>query len=90
MAATPLCERQLLALVRHRNKLNEMLLTEENRFSVADEVVCDSHAKIITLLKQKLKDTELKIKKHINDTTGETREALPTEIDETQNTLEFF
>ncbi|OKP03571.1 IS110 family transposase [Xenorhabdus eapokensis] len=63
----PLCERQLLALVRHRNKLNEMLLTEENRLSVADEVVCDSHAKIITLLKQELKDTELKIKKHIDD-----------------------
>ncbi|MBD2809867.1 IS110 family transposase [Xenorhabdus sp. Vera] len=63
----PHCECQLLALVRHLNKLKEMLLTEENRLSVADEIVCDSHTKIITLLKQEINDTEQKIKKHIDD-----------------------
>ncbi|CDL81464.1 transposase [Xenorhabdus szentirmaii] len=44
-----------------------MLLTEENRLSVANEIIYDSHTKIITLLKQEINDTEQKIKNHIDD-----------------------
>ncbi|MDE9541034.1 transposase [Xenorhabdus bovienii] len=63
----PPCERQLLALIRHLNKLNEMLLTENNRLSVADEIVCHSHINIITMLKQEIKETEMRIKKQIDN-----------------------
>ncbi|WP_411704443.1 IS110 family transposase, partial [Edaphovirga cremea] len=63
----PQSERQLLALVRHLNDLNDMLLMENNRLSVADKIVHPSHAKVISALEQQIKETKHLIKKHIDD-----------------------
>jgi len=63
----PLSERQLLALVRHLNNLTELLLGEENRLSVADEVVRPSILEIIKALKLQISEIKSKIKNHIDD-----------------------
>lgn len=64
---TPLSERQLLALVRHLNNLTALLLMEENRLTVADEVIHTSILEIIKALKLQISETKSKIKNHIND-----------------------
>lgn len=62
----PLSERQLLALVRHLNNLTGMLLMEENRLSVADEVVHPSIIEIINALRLQISETKAKIENHID------------------------
>jgi transposase len=58
-------ERQLTALVRHLRNLDEIKQMQENRLSVADEVVHHSLTEIISTLKQQIKETKQKIKDHI-------------------------
>ncbi len=63
----PLSERQLTALVRHLRNLEEMKQMQENRLSVADEVVQPSITKIISTIKNEIKEIKENIKNHINN-----------------------
>ncbi|WP_342221864.1 IS110 family transposase [Candidatus Fukatsuia endosymbiont of Tuberolachnus salignus] len=63
----PLSERQLTALVRHLKSLEEMRQMQENRQSVADDVVQSSLLEIISALKQQIQATKEKIKNHIDN-----------------------
>ncbi|EGY28976.1 Transposase, partial [Candidatus Regiella insecticola 5.15] len=62
----PLSERQLTALMRHLKNLEEMKQMQENRQSVADDVVKPSLVEIISALKQQIEEIKEKIKNHID------------------------
>lgn len=62
----PSRSRQLTALVRHLKNLEEMKQMQENRQSVADDVVQPSLLEILAALKQQIQATKEKIKNHID------------------------
>lgn len=66
-SSPPLSERQLTALVRHLRNLEEMKQMQENRLSAANEVIQPSITKVISAIKQEIKETKEKIKTHINN-----------------------
>ncbi|WP_290608289.1 IS110 family transposase [Arsenophonus sp. ENCA] len=61
-----LSERQLTALVRQLNNLEEVKRMHENRQSVADAIVESSLMEIIDALKQQMQTTKEKIRNHID------------------------
>ncbi|WP_339057810.1 transposase [Candidatus Regiella endosymbiont of Tuberolachnus salignus] len=65
----PLSERQLTALVRRLNHLEEMKRMECNRKMVADEIVKPSLTESISALEKQIIKIKQKIKNHINETS---------------------
>lgn len=63
----PLYERQLTALVRHLNNLEEMRQMEENRLEGAEEVILASLNEHIATLDGLIEETKKKISRHIDD-----------------------
>ncbi|EFL92069.1 transposase [Candidatus Regiella insecticola LSR1] len=66
--SAPLSERQLMALMRRLNHLEEMKRMESNRKMVADEIVHPSLTDSISALEKQIIEIKQKIKKHIDET----------------------